>query len=63
VHAGVVVDDLATVVDFVTALGLDCGEPVTVGGEWVERIIDLPDPQVEARDGPPPRKAPTRSNS
>jgi hypothetical protein len=25
VHAGVVVDDLATVVDSLTALGLDCG--------------------------------------
>lgn len=40
--------DLATVAHFLTALGLDCGEPMTVGGEWVERIIDLPDPQVEA---------------
>ena len=30
VHAGVVVDDLAAVVEFLTALGLECGEPMTV---------------------------------
>jgi catechol 2,3-dioxygenase-like lactoylglutathione lyase family enzyme len=48
VHTGVVVDDLTAVVDFLTALGLDCSEPMAVGGDWVERIIGLPDPQVEA---------------
>jgi catechol 2,3-dioxygenase-like lactoylglutathione lyase family enzyme len=48
VHTGVVVEDLAAAVEFFTLLGLDCGSAFTVGGEWVERIIGLPDPQVEA---------------
>jgi catechol 2,3-dioxygenase-like lactoylglutathione lyase family enzyme len=47
VHTGVVVEDLEAAVGFFTALGLDCGKPMLVGGPWVERIIGLPDPQVE----------------
>jgi hypothetical protein len=47
VHAGVVVDDLAVVVEFLTSLGLECGEPMTVEGEWLDRIVDLPDARVE----------------
>jgi catechol 2,3-dioxygenase-like lactoylglutathione lyase family enzyme len=44
----VVVDDLAAVVRFLNSLGLECGDPMTVAGEWVDRIIDLPDARVEA---------------
>lgn len=29
VHTGVVVDDLAAVVEFLTTLGLECGKPMT----------------------------------
>jgi catechol 2,3-dioxygenase-like lactoylglutathione lyase family enzyme len=47
VHAGVVVDDLAVVVEFLTSLGLECGEPMTVEGEWLDRIVDLPGARVE----------------
>jgi catechol 2,3-dioxygenase-like lactoylglutathione lyase family enzyme len=48
VHAGVVVDDLAAAVRFVRLLGFECGDPMTVEGEWVDRIIGLPDARVEA---------------
>src|SRR4051794_27115641 len=48
VHTGVVVDDLAAFVEFFTLLGLDCGRPMIVEGEWVDRIIDLPEARVEA---------------
>jgi catechol 2,3-dioxygenase-like lactoylglutathione lyase family enzyme len=48
VHAGVVVDDLTTAVGFFTSLGLACSEPFVVGGEWVDRIVGLPDVRVEA---------------
>lgn len=47
VHAGVVVDDLAGAVEFLAALGLECGEPMTVEGDWLDRIIDLRDARVE----------------
>jgi catechol 2,3-dioxygenase-like lactoylglutathione lyase family enzyme len=47
VHTGVVVEDLAAAVEFFTAIGLECGEPMTIEGEWVDRIIALPDARVE----------------
>jgi catechol 2,3-dioxygenase-like lactoylglutathione lyase family enzyme len=47
VHTGVVVEDLAAVVEFLTLLGLRCGEPMIVEGEWVDRIVDLPGVRVE----------------
>ncbi|MFN8124089.1 MAG: VOC family protein [Thermoleophilia bacterium] len=47
VHAGVVVDDLEEAVRFFTVLGLECGEPMTAGGEWVDRIIGLRGTRVE----------------
>ena len=47
VHAGVVVEDLEVVVDFLTAVGLECGRPMTVEGEWVDRIVGLEDVRVE----------------
>lgn len=47
VHAGVIVDDLAVVVEFFTSLGLECGEPMIVEGEWLDRILGLPDARVE----------------
>jgi catechol 2,3-dioxygenase-like lactoylglutathione lyase family enzyme len=47
VHTGVVVEDLDAVVAFLTALGLDCGRPMMVEGEWVDRIIDLDGTRVE----------------
>lgn len=47
VHAGVVVDDLEAVVRFLTTIGLECGAPMTVEGEWVDRIIDVPGTRVE----------------
>ncbi len=34
VHTGVVVEDLAAVVKFLTALGFQCGDSMIVGGEW-----------------------------
>jgi catechol 2,3-dioxygenase-like lactoylglutathione lyase family enzyme len=48
VHTGVAVDDLTTAVGFFTSLGLECSKPFTVDGEWVDRILGLPDVQVEA---------------
>lgn len=47
VHTGVVVDDLAAAVVFFTSLGLECGDPFTAGGEWVDRILGLPAVRVE----------------
>jgi catechol 2,3-dioxygenase-like lactoylglutathione lyase family enzyme len=48
VHAGVVVEDLETVVGFLTELGFRCGDPMTVHGDWVDRIVGLRDMRVEA---------------
>lgn len=47
VHAGVVVDDLSEAVRFFRTLGMECGEPMTAGGEWVDRIIGLDGTRVE----------------
>ncbi len=47
VHTGVVVEDLARAVTFFTILGLNCSEPFTAEGEWIDRIIALPAARVE----------------
>jgi len=47
VHAGVVVEDLDAVVEFLTTLGLECSEPMMIEGEWVDRIINLDGTRVE----------------
>jgi catechol 2,3-dioxygenase-like lactoylglutathione lyase family enzyme len=53
VHIGLVVEDLDETVRFLELLGLECSEPGTFGGEWIDRIIGLDDVTVElvmARD-------------
>lgn len=47
VHIGLVVEDLDEMVRFLALLGLDCGEPGTFGGEWIDRIIGLEQATVE----------------
>lgn len=47
VHTGVVVDDLDAAVGFFTLLGLDCSGPFTADGDWVGRIIGVPEARVE----------------
>lgn len=47
VHTGVVVEDLAPAVEFFTTLGLQCGDPMSIEGEWVDRIIAVPQARVE----------------
>jgi catechol 2,3-dioxygenase-like lactoylglutathione lyase family enzyme len=40
-HVGIVVDNLATAVEFFLELGLEPQGEGTVGGEWVDRIVGL----------------------
>ena len=47
VHIGLVVEDLDETIRFLSLLGLDCGEPGTFGGEWIDGIIGLEDVTVE----------------
>jgi catechol 2,3-dioxygenase-like lactoylglutathione lyase family enzyme len=47
VHIGLVVEDLDETIRFLSLLGLDCGEPGTFGGEWIDRIIGLENVTVE----------------
>ena len=47
VHIGLVVEDLDETVRFLRLLGLHCGEPARLGGEWIDRIIGLEDATVE----------------
>jgi catechol 2,3-dioxygenase-like lactoylglutathione lyase family enzyme len=47
VHAGWVVEDLDAAVAFLTTLGLECGRPMAVEGEWIDRIIGLAAARVE----------------
>jgi catechol 2,3-dioxygenase-like lactoylglutathione lyase family enzyme len=47
VHIGLVVEDLEQTVRFLEVLGLDCGEPSVLSGEWIDRIIGLKDAKVE----------------
>jgi catechol 2,3-dioxygenase-like lactoylglutathione lyase family enzyme len=47
VHVGLVVEDLAETVRFLTLLGFDCGKPSVFSGEWIGRIIGLENVTVE----------------
>jgi catechol 2,3-dioxygenase-like lactoylglutathione lyase family enzyme len=47
VHIGLVVENLDETVRFLSLLGLNCGEPGTFGGEWIDRIIGLENVTVE----------------
>jgi len=47
VHVGLVVEDLAETVRFLSVLGFDCGEPGVFSGDWIDRIIGLDDVTVE----------------
>jgi catechol 2,3-dioxygenase-like lactoylglutathione lyase family enzyme len=47
VHIGLVVEDLEQTVRFLEVLGLDCGEPSVLSGEWIDRIIGLEGAKVE----------------
>ena len=47
VHIGLVVQDLDETVRFLALLGLDCGTPGVLSGEWIDRIIGLKDAKVE----------------
>ncbi len=47
VHIGLVVEDLDETIRFLSLLGLDCGEPGTFSGEWIDRIIGLENTTVE----------------
>jgi catechol 2,3-dioxygenase-like lactoylglutathione lyase family enzyme len=40
-HVGIVVEDLASALDFFIALGLERQGAGTVGGDWVDRIIGV----------------------
>ena len=47
VHVGLVVEDLDETVRFLALLGLDCGKPALLSGEWIDRIIGLENVTVE----------------
>ncbi|HXE44624.1 MAG TPA: VOC family protein [Conexibacter sp.] len=47
VHVGLVVEDLEETVRFLALLGFDCGEPMVLSGEWIDRIVDLEHVTVE----------------
>jgi catechol 2,3-dioxygenase-like lactoylglutathione lyase family enzyme len=47
VHIGLVVEDLDETVRFLGLLGLDCSDPGTFSGEWIDRIIGLENVTVE----------------
>lgn len=40
-HVGIVVGDLAAATEFFVALGFELQGEASVGGEWVDRVIDL----------------------
>lgn len=46
-NMGIVVDDLATVIDFFRELGLELEGQATVKGEWAGRVTGLGDQHVE----------------
>ena len=46
-HVGIVVDDLASAIEFFVELGLEPGGTGQVEGEWVDRIIALEGTKVE----------------
>ena len=47
VHIGLVVEDLDETIRFLELLGFDCGKPARYGGDWIERIVGVEDPQIE----------------
>jgi catechol 2,3-dioxygenase-like lactoylglutathione lyase family enzyme len=47
VHIGLVVADLDETIRFLALLGLDCGKPMVLSGEWIDRIIGLENVTVE----------------
>lgn len=47
VHVGLVVENLEEAIRFLAVLGLDCGQPEVLSGEWIDRIIGLQDAKVE----------------
>ena len=47
VHIGLIVEDLEETLRFLTVLGFDCGEPMVVTGEWVDRIVGLDDVRLD----------------
>jgi catechol 2,3-dioxygenase-like lactoylglutathione lyase family enzyme len=46
-NVGIVVDDLATTIDFFRELGLDLEGQATIEGEWAGRVTGLHDQRVE----------------
>ncbi len=46
-HVGIVVDDLATAVEFFVELGLEALGESTVEGSWVDRVVGLDGVRVE----------------
>ena len=46
-NVGIVVDDLATTIDFFRDLGLDLEGQATIEGEWAGRVTGLGDQRVE----------------
>ncbi len=47
VHVGLVVEDLDETIRFLALLGFDCGEPGTLSGEWIDRIVGLENVTIE----------------
>ena len=46
-HVGIVVDDLASTIDFFRELGLELEGRATIEGEWAGRVTGLGDQRVE----------------
>ena len=46
-NVGIVVDDLATTIEFFRELGLELEGQATVEGDWAERVTGLPSMRVE----------------
>src|SRR5512132_3968525 len=46
-NVGIVVDDLATTIDFFRELGLELEGQATIEGEWAGRVTGLGDQRVE----------------
>jgi catechol 2,3-dioxygenase-like lactoylglutathione lyase family enzyme len=46
-HVGVVVEDLEATVAFFVALGMERTSPMSVAGEWVDRVVGLDDVRVD----------------
>ncbi|HUQ22558.1 MAG TPA: VOC family protein [Gaiellaceae bacterium] len=46
-NVGIVVDDLATTIEFFRELGLELEGQATIDGDWAGRVTGLPDMRVE----------------